>query len=188
MTELETIERARMYLEKLANGIDPLTDLPVPEGDVINQVRISRCLFFTADVLRRVAENGGITPPPRGRKKSSFTATQEQLQEVRFSREPLRITELCKRITDAAAQEGGKRLTNAVVLEWLESVGMLEKQEDAEGKRSRRPTEAGRQIGIVEEERTGTYGTYIAVLYTEEAQHFIVDNLDAALALRQSGG
>ncbi len=187
MTELETMERARMYLEKLANGIDPLTDLPVPEGDVINQVRISRCLFFTADVLRRVVENGGITPP-KVRKKAPFAITQEQLQRVRFSGEPLRITELCKRMNDAAAQEGGKRLTNAVVLEWLESVGMLEKQEDGEGKRKRRPTEAGRQIGILEEERTGTYGVYTAVLYTEEAQHFIVDNLDAALALRQSGG
>lgn len=139
------------------------------------------------DVLRRVAENGGITAP-KGRRRVPFAITQEQLQEVRFSREPLRVTELCKRITDAAAQEGGKRLTNAVVLEWLESVGMLEKQEDAEGKRSRRPTEAGRQIGIVEEERTGTYGTYIAVLYTEEAQHFVVDNLEAALKLRQLGG
>lgn len=186
MTELETIERARIYLDKLANGIDPLTDLPVPEGDVINQVRISRCLFFAADVLRRVVENGGITPP-RGKRKSSFMITPEQLQRVRFSVEPLRITELCKRINDAAEQEDGKRLTNAVVLEWLEAIGMLEKREDREGKRSRRPTEAGRQLGIIEEERTGTYGTYIAVLYTEEAQHFIVDNLDAALKQRENG-
>ncbi|MCD8367724.1 MAG: hypothetical protein LUC48_06825 [Clostridiales bacterium] len=187
MTELETIERARVYLDKLANGIDPLTDLPVPEGDVINQVRISRCLFFASDVLRRVVENGGITPPKR-RGKAPFAITQEQLMQVRFSREPLRITELCKRITDAAGPEDGKRLTNAIVLEWLESVGMLEKREDGEGKRKRRPTEAGRQIGIFEEERTGTYGVYTAVLYTEEAQHFVVDNLDAALQLRQSGG
>ncbi len=186
MTELETIERARMYLNKLANGIDPLTDLPVPEGDVINQVRISRCLFFAADVLRRVVENGGITPPG-GKRKSNFTITPEQLQQVRFSKEPLRITELCKRINSAADQEDGKRLTNAVVLEWLETIGMLEKREDEEGKRKRHPTEAGRQLGIFEEERTGLYGTYLSVLYTEEAQHFIVDNLDAALKQRENG-
>lgn len=34
MTELETIERAKMYLDKMANGIDPLSDKPVPETDI----------------------------------------------------------------------------------------------------------------------------------------------------------
>ena len=41
MTELETLQRAKMYLDKLANGIDPLTDVPVPDNDCINQIRIS---------------------------------------------------------------------------------------------------------------------------------------------------
>ena len=59
MTELETMQRAKMYLDKLANGINPLTDQPTPDSDCINQVRISRCLFYVSDVLRKVIENGG---------------------------------------------------------------------------------------------------------------------------------
>ena len=59
MTELEIMQRAKMYVDKLANGINPLTDQPAPEGDTVNQVRISRCLFYVSDVLRRVIENGG---------------------------------------------------------------------------------------------------------------------------------
>ena len=31
MTELEKIQRAKMYLDKLANGINPLTDQPTPD-------------------------------------------------------------------------------------------------------------------------------------------------------------
>lgn len=180
MTELETIERAKMYLDKLANGIDPITDQPVPDGDVINQVRISRCLFYVSDVLRRVLENGGITSAKNG-KKPPFTITKEQLLKVQLSKEPLRITELCQRITDAAGQENMTKLSSSVVLDWLEGIGMLEKRLDADGKRSRRPTEAGRQLGILEEERTGMHGAYVAVLYNEAAQHFIADNLDAVL-------
>lgn len=42
MTELETIAHAKSYLEKMANGINPLTGEAVPETDLINQVRISR--------------------------------------------------------------------------------------------------------------------------------------------------
>lgn len=30
MTELETMQRAKQYIHKLANGIDPLTDRPFP--------------------------------------------------------------------------------------------------------------------------------------------------------------
>ena len=60
MTELEKIERARMYIDKLANGINPIDDTVVPDGDIINNVRLSRCLFFVSDVLRQVIENGGM--------------------------------------------------------------------------------------------------------------------------------
>ena len=67
MTELETIARAQMYLEKLANGVNPLTDAEVGDSDVVNNVRISRCLFYTKYPLnaltnllaRNFAEQGG---------------------------------------------------------------------------------------------------------------------------------
>lgn len=35
LTEKETILRAKMHLEKLSAGIDPLTDAPVPESDTV---------------------------------------------------------------------------------------------------------------------------------------------------------
>lgn len=61
MTELETIQHAKNYIDKLAQGINPLTNQPVPEEELINNVRISRCFFFVSDVLRRVLENGGVS-------------------------------------------------------------------------------------------------------------------------------
>ena len=65
MTELEIMQRAKMYLDKLANGINPVTDQPASDSDCINQVRISRCLFYVSDVLRRVAvfESGAEKSP-----------------------------------------------------------------------------------------------------------------------------
>ena len=43
MTELETMQRAKMYLDKLTQGIDPITDQPIPAGDSLNNPRLSRC-------------------------------------------------------------------------------------------------------------------------------------------------
>lgn len=54
MTELEKIERAKMYMDKLANGINPIDDTMAPDDDLINNVRLSRCFFFVSDVLRQV--------------------------------------------------------------------------------------------------------------------------------------
>lgn len=38
MTELEILERAKMYMEKLANGINPLDGAIIPDEDVVNNV------------------------------------------------------------------------------------------------------------------------------------------------------
>ena len=50
-----------------------------------------------------------------------------------------------------------------------------------EGKKTKHPTETGRENGITLEERTGTRGVYQVVVYNTAAQHFVVDNLDAIL-------
>lgn len=46
MTEIEKISIAKAYVEKLANGINPLTGKAVPDSDTINDIKISRCLFM----------------------------------------------------------------------------------------------------------------------------------------------
>ena len=60
MTELEKIEYTKSFIDKLANGINPLDDNPIPENDIANNVRLSRCFFYVSDILRQVIENGGI--------------------------------------------------------------------------------------------------------------------------------
>lgn len=52
-TELETMKHAKEYIDKLANGIDPFTDKPVPDGDIINNVKLSRCFSTFREYLKR---------------------------------------------------------------------------------------------------------------------------------------
>lgn len=46
MTELEKNEYTKSLIDKLANGINPLNDMPIPENDIVNNVRLSRCFFL----------------------------------------------------------------------------------------------------------------------------------------------
>ena len=83
MTDLEIMQHAKEYLDKLARGIDPLTGREVPEGEIINNVRISRCLFYVSDVLRQVIENGGIqVKSVKSSEKAPFALSFEDLRRL----------------------------------------------------------------------------------------------------------
>lgn len=46
MTEIEEIKYAKSFIESLARGVNPLSGEMVPDDEVINNVKISRCLFM----------------------------------------------------------------------------------------------------------------------------------------------
>ena len=99
MTELEKIERARMYIDKLANGINPIDDTMAPDDDLINNVRLSRCFFFVSDVLRQVIENGGTkTAVNKKPKKLPLEIPIEKRSQFVYSEVPIPASEIAKRI------------------------------------------------------------------------------------------
>ena len=60
MTELETVQRAKMYMDKLAQGIDPISGQELPEDSALNNVRLARCFFYVSGILDQVIANGGV--------------------------------------------------------------------------------------------------------------------------------
>ena len=180
MTELETIARAKMYIDKLANGINPLDDTAVAENDIVNNVRISRCLFFVSDTLRRVLENGGVGVASRV-KKNKFKITAEELEKFAFSDRPITISEITKRINDIADTENSKKLSHNTITSWLSEIGMLKEMINTAGKKSKRPTAEGAELGIFVKEVTSQNGTFNVVFYNKSAQKFIVDNIPSVI-------
>lgn len=181
-TELELLERAKVYMEKLANGIDPISDTEVRDDDCINNVRLSRCFFYVADVLGKVIDNGGVIAP--NRKKAGtipFTVTDEQLRLFEFSDNPIALSEIAKRINALVNDENMKKLTYNHLADWLMSIDMLAYATKGDGSTTKHPTEAGRRLGIALEKRQGRYGEYLNVVYNKQAQQFIIDNMDAVV-------
>ncbi len=165
-----------MYIDKLANGINPLDDTEVNENDIVNNVRISRCLFFVADTLNKIIENGGITAPVRF-KINYFDITAEELANFKYSDTPIPISEITKRINDVINPDKCKKFTHRMFTEWLVSLNMLTEIKLEDNKTTKRPTENGFSIGISLEERIGQYDTYYVVVYDKSAQEFIIDNI-----------
>ena len=180
MTELETIARAQMYLEKLANGVNPLTDTEVNENDVVNNVRISRCLFYVSGILKQITSTGIFEI-----QKSDFTLSPKQTAAFPYSEDPITVSEITKRLNELVNPAESKPLKNGVITEWLIQAGMLSNVV-VNNKTHKRVTDSGSNIGIIAEQRVNQQGTtYEAVFYTLNAQHYIVDNIDEIITLNQ---
>ena len=184
MTEIEIIARAQMYLEKLANGVNPLTDEEVAEKDVVNNVRISRCLFYVSGILKQIVDNKGkfkVEMPDR----VEFGITAEQLANFEYSERSISITEVTKRINALVNSLYVKEIKSKEITEWLVEIGMLTNI-IVNNKARKRPTGAGQNLGITIEERFNQYGTtYEGVFYNSNAQHFIIDNIGAIVELNK---
>ena len=181
MTELEKLQRAKMYIDKMANGIHPIDDTPAADSDMINNVRISRCLFYVSDILRQVIDNNGVIGKVKSSKKAFFLSA-DSINNFSFSDTPIPVSEITKRLNDLADLEVCHKLKHSAITNWLISIGALETRETSDGKSIKRPNERGQELGIFAEKRTGMNGEYTVVVYNKAAQQFIVDNLEAIIA------
>ena len=181
-TELEMLERAKAYMEKLANGIDPISDTEARDDDCINNVRLSRCFFYVADVLQKVIDNGGVIAPVK--KKAGtipFAITGEELDRFEFSDNPIALSEIAKRINALTNNENMKKLTYNHLADWLMGIDMLEYAQKGDGSTTKYPTEKGKYMVIAIEKRQSMRGEYLTVVYNKQAQQFIIDNMDAVV-------
>ncbi len=183
-TELEIMIHAKSYLDKLANGINPLTDEALPETDIVNQVRISRCLFFVSDVLRQVIEKGGLNKAPKS-VRIPFELTAEQINRYQFFEQPAFISAITERINSLTENENMRRLSHRSITAFLEKEGYLIQYIDFQGKTKREPTDRGIGLGISTEERTSLRGNYKVILYDQNAQQFILDHMNQIAEINQ---
>lgn len=184
MTDLEVLQRAKLYLEKLANGINPLTDLPVSEEDIVNNVRISRCLFYTADVLRQVIEQGGLKAKDEPRQKRSekkpFDLPHERRVDFAFEDEALPLSVITRKINALINEEETQRLRAKSISAWLVHAGVLQELTTETGRKEKRPTDAGMLLGVYMQTVSRDDGReFVMNLYPREAQEFILSHLDS---------
>ena len=176
MTELETLIHAKNYIDKMANGINPLSDGPVADGDLINNVRISRCLFYVSGILDKVIQNDGrITKNKSG--VNTFSISREALSAYPLDGTSRNISSITQIINDLA-QPDVKKLKAITITQWLVELELLEVITYSDKKR-KTPTAKGREMGIFTVKRNTPYGDFDAVFYDDNAQRFILDNMEA---------
>lgn len=178
MTELELMRHAQNYIKSLANGINPLDNSQLPDSDIVNNVRISRCLFYVSGVLQKVINNDGKISNTKNRlNKLPFTITDEQLKNIEISQYPISLSAFVKNINDVIDLDVYEKLKYSQVANWLITQNLLKEETDINERTKKTVTQNSLSIGIIEEFKTFNGQTRKIISYNAEAQQFIVSSL-----------
>lgn len=164
---------AKDWILKLANGINPLDGSIIPDGDIVNNVHISRCLFYVSELLGTLVKSNMKSKEY----ENEFYIKPEDLEKVTIV-ERTGIANFVHEI-NKLIPKNTRPISYGKILNWLIANGYLEEVEvDNFGKR-KNPTASGSAVGISAGLREGTNGQYWAVEYNSNAQRFILSNINA---------
>lgn len=187
MTEIEKIQYAKSFIDKLAIGINPLDDSVIRDDDIVNHVRISRCFFYVSKLLDQIIENGGVQKKEKkslGAKKKLFI-TPEARKELHPFSEARYQTDLIT-FMNSLLDPSSLKFKRPVLIQWLENLGLIVPVLLPEGKTVRRATEEGIVIGLYNQIKEGKAGTYEVLLFSPKAQQFVFDHIDNLIAFQNS--
>lgn len=174
---IEILKCAQKQIEKMAQGINPLSGEVIKSDDLLNNVRISRCLFYVNDILKQVIDNGGIKQNKN--KTISFSLTKDELNKYEFNEE-LPLSKIVKKINELKTNMDMKDLKLKDVYSWLICIWVLEIV-NINGRNYKRPTDVGKNMGISVRRIYNNYESYDLVIYDISMQKYIIDNFYSML-------
>ena len=191
MKNLELVERAKMYLKLLGEGVHPVTGAPIPEDSAFVDERVKRCFEFIIETLDEYVgmveqierlENEKEQLAATAGAKCEFTITEEQSSGIKLSKKPISVLAFMKNVNSVIDTSTTQKLSSTRVNQWLTQRGLVttDKVQTIVNKTVYKPSELAIKIGIVEEDtvdkKSGEVTSQIKL--SESAQLFIIENLD----------
>ena len=167
------LDVAIKYVERLADGCNPVNNVPLENEDILNNPNIIRCMYFIKDVLEEVRRNGGVIGGKAG-KAPTFPFPIEVLDEFAYT-EDKSITHVLNQIYEPIEDMNVKKISVTKVTAALKEEGYLLDEPNPEtGKTRKIPSEKGKQLGIYLVEREYNGRMYESVTYNKKAQEYVV--------------
>ena len=195
MERIALVERAKMYLQLLSNGVHPVTGQSIPQDSAFADPKVKRCFSFISEVLDEYVElkaKADQLEKDRNKntivvaKKQVFSITQEQCNSIKLSKEPISVMAFMKNINEVIDVETTEKLSSTRINKWLTNRGLVtsEKVQTVTNKTIYKPSDVAVRIGITEESfvdrKSGEVKTQIKL--EERAQLFIIENLEEIIA------
>ena len=173
MEDLELLAWAQNYVEKMANGINPLDGSVIEDDSVLNNVRVSRCLFYVSGILKEIIAKGGLT---KKNKSKAFVYDAIKASTVKIDTRPIALSEIIRNIKDVFTD--CKVPTFRKMAELLKAKGILIDNPEKGGTHYVASPQAAVSGVWTEIAVNGTGKEYWRTLYDENGQRLVI----AALA------
>ena len=168
------LEVAIKYVERLADGCNPVNNVPLENGDILNNPNIIRCMYFIKDVLEEVQRNGGMIGGNVG--KEPVLPLPIEILESFIYVEDKSITHVLNQIYEPVADMNVKKVSVTKVTAALKEEGYLLDEPNPEtGKTRKGPSAQGKELGIYLVKREYNGRMYQSVTYNKNPQEYVVE-------------
>lgn len=179
--DMKRLETAIIYLQRIADGNNPVNNMPAEDDAVLNNPNVVRCMCFVKEVLEKVQENGGKIGGTiiidRKKTVGEVVFPFEVLDEFEY-REDKGINKLLGQIYEPAKDKSIKKISGQRVNEWLIDSGYVEEVYNNELKKKIKvPTPKGISIGMTSERVQYDTNVYYTIIYNKNAQEFLIKNM-----------
>ena len=189
--KLKKMYRARMYMDDMRRGIDPVSKLPVSEDSVIRQEKVINCFGFLSELLDELIcefepktespddlepEDGGAVP------LKPFGMSFDQVSRVMITRKPITVSTFIRNINRVLDRKTTKAIRAKDINGWLTKNGFVEERDIRVVKEDKEYilTPQASVVGLIPDSKPINNGQAERhfVTFTGEAQRFILDNID----------
>lgn len=194
MDKVLLVERAKMYLKMLCEGVHPINGKELPK-DFLDE-KLKSCFSFINetldDYIKLTAKVEQLESEKEKNtivilKKENFSITQEQCNAIKLSKKPLSILAFMKKINEVVDTDSMEKFSSTRLNKWLVARGLFSeaKIQTIVNRTVYNPSELAEKIGITANEyidkKSGEVKRQIRL--DEKAQLFIIENLQEIIKI-----
>ncbi len=172
INEIDKIEKAKIIIQKIANGTNPTNGLPIETDSFLQDPRIIRCFYYVSEVLQGVI-NGSYS----NKKITDFIITHEQKSKVIFTEGNIGVNEVAKCINEQINPLISKKVAGTHLNKGLKKLGILSELIE-DGKKRTTINESSANYGFFLEKRNYNGREYDMVVINDEGKKYILDNIE----------
>lgn len=177
--EAEKIEKAKGFMQKLAEGINPISGEIIQNDSMVSDVKLIGCFNFIAEVLDNIQKQGA-----EGRKRElQFVITPEQKSKVSLPEDKIGVNEFSKRINECLNLDVSRRLTGVDLNKRLKKLGVLSEEQAEDGKTRTITNEKSAGYGFEMEKKQYKGVEYDMVLINSQGKKYLLENLETIMAV-----
>lgn len=170
--DTQKLKETKGLIEKLANGVNPITNTPIQDESILNNPKIVRSFYFLTDYIEIQIEQKKFPI----KKPTKFVITHEQLEKVVLPIGEIGINEIAKAINKVIDQQVSKKVTGQMINKKLKELGILSEMVAEDGKTNTITNENSEGYGIESVARNFNGREYQKIVYNEVGKEFLLDN------------